>query len=71
MSLKDLRVTETKPKGVLMSIEGLQKSGKTDFGLSMPGSLFILNLNWLRELPNEVIVSPTATWHRLAELRKA
>jgi len=29
-----------------MSLEGLQKCGKTEFGLSMPGNLFILNLNW-------------------------
>lgn len=46
MSLKDLRFTETKPKGILLSVDGLQKSGKTEFGLSMPDPLFILNLNW-------------------------
>ena len=45
MSLKELRYTETKPKGILISIEGLQKTGKTEFGLSMPGPLYILNLN--------------------------
>ena len=46
MALKDLLVKDTKPKGILMSIEGQQKCGKTEFGLSMPGDIFILNLNW-------------------------
>jgi hypothetical protein len=40
-----LLVTETKPKGILISIDGLQKCGKTEFGLSLPDPLFILNLN--------------------------
>lgn len=46
MSLKDLKLTDTKPKGILASVEGLQKTGKTELGLSMPGNLYILNLNW-------------------------
>jgi hypothetical protein len=46
MALKDLLVKDTKPKGILMSVEGLQKCGKTELGLTMPGNLFILNLNW-------------------------
>lgn len=46
MSLKDLQVKHTTPKGILISTEGLQKCGKTAFGLSMPGDLYILNLNW-------------------------
>ena len=46
LAIKDLLVTETKPKGILISIEGMQKCGKTEFGLSMPGNLFILNLNF-------------------------
>lgn len=45
MALKDLLYKETKPKGILMSVDGLQKCGKTEFGLSMPDPLFILNLN--------------------------
>jgi hypothetical protein len=45
LSLKELLVKETKPKGVLVSIEGLQKCGKTEFGLSLPDPIFILNLN--------------------------
>lgn len=45
MSYKELRVKETKPKGLFISIEGLQKTGKTDFGLSLPDPLFVLNLN--------------------------
>lgn len=43
MSLE--RYTRIKPKGILLSVEGLQKTGKTEFGLSMPAPLFILNLN--------------------------
>ena len=46
MPIKDLLVTDIKPKGILISIEGQQKSGKTEFGLSLPGNVFILNLNW-------------------------
>lgn len=46
MNIKDLLVKSTAPKGILMSIEGQQKCGKTNFGLTMPGDLFILNLNW-------------------------
>lgn len=45
MSLKDLRYTETKPRGLLFSVEGRPKCGKTEFGLSLPDPLFILNLN--------------------------
>lgn len=45
MSLKDLRVKDTKPKGILICTEGQQKTGKTEFGLSMPDGTFILNLN--------------------------
>ena len=45
MNLKELRYTKTKPKGILLSIEGLQKTGKTEFGLSLPDPLFILDLN--------------------------
>jgi len=45
MALKDLLVTETQPHGILISIDGLQKCGKTQFGLSMPDPTFILNLN--------------------------
>jgi AAA domain len=45
LALKDLLVKDTKPKGVLISIEGQQKCGKTEFGLSMPGDLYVLNLN--------------------------
>lgn len=46
MSLKDLLVTDTAPKGILLSVEGLQKCGKTEFGLSMPDPVFVLNLNF-------------------------
>ena len=46
MALKDLLVTDTTPKGILLSVDGHPKSGKTEFGLSMPGDLFVLNLNW-------------------------
>lgn len=45
MVSKDLLYKETKPKGVLISDEGLQKTGKTEFGLSLPDPLYILNLN--------------------------
>lgn len=45
MALKDLLYKEVKPKGILISDEGLQKCGKTEFGLSMPDPLFVLNLN--------------------------
>lgn len=45
MALKDLLYTKTKQEGILLSVEGLQKTGKTEFGLSMPDPLFILNLN--------------------------
>ena len=43
--MKDLKYTNTKPKGILLSIEGLQKTGKTEFGLSLPAPLFVLDLN--------------------------
>jgi hypothetical protein len=46
LSLKELRVTETKPKGILASVEGLYKTGKSEFGLTMPKPLFVLNLNF-------------------------
>ena len=45
MALKDLLYKDLKPKGILISVEGLQKCGKTEFGLSMPDPLFVLNLN--------------------------
>jgi hypothetical protein len=43
--LKDLLYKELNPKGILISVEGLQKCGKTEFGLSLPDPLFVLNLN--------------------------
>ena len=43
--LKDLLYKDISPKGILISVEGLQKCGKTEFGLSMPDPLFVLNLN--------------------------
>lgn len=43
---KDLLYTRTTPKGILASVEGLQKCGKTRLGLTMPGTLYILNLNF-------------------------
>lgn len=45
MGLKDLKYTATKPKGILITVDGLQKTGKTTFGLSMPDPVFVLNLN--------------------------
>lgn len=44
-SLKDLLVVETKPQGILLSVDGLPKCGKSSFGLSMPDPVFILDLN--------------------------
>jgi hypothetical protein len=46
LNIKELKVVDIKPKGILMSVEGQQKCGKTELGLTMPGDLFILNLNW-------------------------
>jgi hypothetical protein len=45
LSLKDLRYTKTQPTGLFISVEGLQKCGKTEFGLSLPDPLYVLNLN--------------------------
>jgi hypothetical protein len=46
LSLKDLLVIETKPHGILISVEGQQKCGKTELGLSLPDPVYILNLNF-------------------------
>lgn len=43
---KNLLYTKTKPKGILISTEGLQKCGKTRFALTMPSPVYILNLNF-------------------------
>jgi hypothetical protein len=45
LSLKDLIYTKTQQEGILISVEGSQKTGKTELGLSLPDPLYILDLN--------------------------